>query len=98
MTPRSLEDGPDRDDGMVRKECPHLGCAWWSRKYDPESTADTIAVETDAEIHWQNEHGGIIPDSADFGEHQCPECYAIHGFNGTVSCSECGHIPKEVRA
>jgi hypothetical protein len=30
--------------------------------------------------------------------HDCPECDDPEGMLGTVSCSECGHIPKEVRA
>jgi hypothetical protein len=86
------------DGGQERKECPYRGCEWTGRPYDPEDTVETIAAEEDATIHWENEHGGEIPDDAEFGEQQCPECYAVHGMNGSVSCSECGFIPREVRA
>ncbi|RLM88161.1 hypothetical protein D3D02_13195 [Halobellus sp. Atlit-38R] len=86
------------DGGQGQKECPYRGCGWTGREYDPESTHETIAAEVDATIHWESEHGGEIPEDAEFGDQQCPECYAVHGMNGTVSCSECGHIPEEVRA
>ncbi|WP_256289916.1 hypothetical protein [Halobellus inordinatus] len=86
------------DGGQEQKECPYRGCDWTGREYNPGSTHETIAAEVDATIHWESEHGGEIPEDAEFGDQQCPECYAVHGMNGTVSCSECGHIPEEVRA
>jgi uncharacterized Zn finger protein (UPF0148 family) len=69
----------------------------WSQEFQ-EKTTSKIAAFVDACLHWDDEHGGPVPDGATFGEHQCPECHAMHGLHGTVSCSECGHVPQEVRA
>ena len=77
-----------------RIECPK--CNWQSRKY--ELPSDELASKVDAEIHYTNTHGGRIPPEAPFGNNQCPECLDINGFNGTVSCSECGYVPEKVRA
>jgi hypothetical protein len=95
---RARQKGAETDGGQERKECPYRGCEWTGREYDPEDTYETIAAEVDATVHWESEHGGEIPDDAEFGDQQCPECYAVHGMNGSVSCSECGFIPQEVRA
>ena len=93
-------DGIETDGGSDadRIQCPYNGCDWESREYDPNDYLETVTREEDAVVHWEDEHDGEIPDSAEFGDEQCPECYAAHGLNGTVSCSECGHIPEEVRA
>lgn len=80
------------------KHCPFRGCDWAGNEYDADTTASEIAAQVDAEIHWETEHGGEIPEDAEFGDEQCPECYATNGLNGTVSCSECGFIPGEARA
>lgn len=76
--------------------CPASGCDW-SRTFEHDWASEE-AAKVDGGIHWQNVHGGIVPDHAGFGEHQCPSCYAMDGFDGTVSCSECGHVPEKVRA
>lgn len=74
-------------------DCPD--CSWTSPEFD--DYAGELAAKVDAAMHYVDEHGGEIPDDADFGEHQCPSCHAILGMNGTVSCSECGYIPEEHR-
>lgn len=81
-------------DGTYRIVCPE--CKWESREF--EKATEEIAAKVDAERHYVDEHGGYIPETAPFGAEQCPECFDINGFNGTVSCSECGFIPEEVRA
>lgn len=88
----------DSESVLRKKACPYRGCDWEGRSYDPDNNADEIAAECDAEIHWETEHGGEVPEDAEFGEKQCPECWAMNGMNGSVSCSECGHIPEKVRA
>ena len=82
----------ERDSDRI--DCPE--CDWQSREFG--DVCGKIAAKVDAEVHWRDEHGGEIPDYAAFGESQCPDCGAIDGMNGSVSCSECGHIPEEVRA
>lgn len=84
-------------DGIERKECPYRGCDW-STDYDPATNTSEIAAEVDAEIHWETEHGGEVAEDADFGDAQCPECWAMNGMNGSTTCGECGYIPEEVRA
>lgn len=76
-------------------ECPKPGCSWSTDLYGGEMMK--LRAQVDAEIHWRDEHGGKIPDGADFGGQQCPECFDIRGLDGTASCSECGHIPEQVR-
>jgi len=75
-------------------DCPD--CGWQSRAF--EAIDGEIAATVDAEIHYTDTHDERIPDSADFGHHQCPECLDTDGFNGTVSCSACGYVPPEARA
>lgn len=77
--------------------CPEIGCGW-STTFDPKAGFERESKKVDAALHYVNEHGGKIPDEANFGHQQCPECYDILGFNGTASCSECGYIPQKVRA
>jgi hypothetical protein len=77
-----------------RIDCP--GCDWQSREF--EELPAELAAKVDAGLHYVDEHGGRIPDSAPFGDDQCPECFDILGLDGTVSCSECGFIPEKVRA
>jgi len=81
-----------------RLQCPYRGCDWESREYDPDDYLETVVREEDAVVHWESEHDGTIPESAPFGDHQCPQCYDTHGLLGTVSCGACGYIPEEVRA
>jgi len=75
-------------------DCPD--CDWQTQPFD--SIEAEIAAKVDAEMHYVETHGGVIPDDAEFGHNQCPECLDTDGFNGTVSCSECGYVPPEVRA
>lgn len=75
-------------------DCPD--CDWQSTTFD--EIAGELAAKVDAEIHYTDTHGDRIPDAADFGDHQCPECLDTDGFNGTVSCSACGFVPPEARA
>lgn len=75
-------------------DCPE--CNWQSREF--EVLSEEIASKVDAEIHYVDTHSGRIPDEAPFGDNQCPECLDTDGFNGTVSCSECGYVPEKVRA
>lgn len=92
-----MSDAPDTEDrSLAAKACPYRGCDW-SKTFDPSSNASRIAAEVDAEIHFDTEHGGKVPEDAEFGDKQCPECWAMDGMNGSVSCSDCGHIPEEVR-
>lgn len=81
------------DEGH-RIDCPE--CDWESREFD--DIRGELATKVDAEMHYVEDHGGRIPDDAPFGEYQCPECFDTHGLHRTVSCSECGFIPDEVRA
>lgn len=81
-------------DGVHRKNCPD--CDWQSREF--EELGGEIAAKVDAELHYVEKHDGRIPEDAPFGHNQCPECLHVDGFNGTVSCSECGFVPPEVRA
>jgi hypothetical protein len=82
--------------GVWQISCPEQGCPWRTREF--KNGSEELAVKVDAAMHYVDEHGGLIPEEADFGKHQCPECHAILGLDGTVSCSECGHIPDEARA
>jgi hypothetical protein len=91
-------DGGAEATKTTRKQCPYKECGWQGAPYDPDDTASTIVAEEDAIVHWETEHGGKIPETATFGDHQCPECYAGHGLHETASCSECGYIPESVRA
>jgi len=34
----------------------------------------------------------------DAGAYECPRCGSEFGLSETVSCGECGYVPKEVRA
>jgi len=77
-----------------RIDCPD--CDWESQVF--EEIDGEISAKVDAEIHYLAEHGHRIPDDADFGHNQCPECLDVDGFTGTVSCSACGFIPEETRA
>jgi len=88
---------PTEQDGRASKQCPFNGCEW-EQEFDAESWASEVAAEVDAEIHWEREHGGQAPEDAEFGENQCPKCDSFRGFDGTVSCRNCGHIPEEARA
>ena len=81
-------------DGVHHIDCPD--CDWQSREF--EQVEGEIAAQVDAGIHYIDTHQSRIPDGAPFGHYQCPDCFALHGFNGTVSCSECGFIPQKVRA
>lgn len=81
-------------NGPYQIDCPR--CSWQSREF--YDYTGELAAKVDAELHYESVHGGQIPDEADFGEHQCPKCDALNGMSGTVSCSECGYIPEEVRA
>ena len=83
-----------RSEGVHQIDCPD--CDWQSREFD--HIADQIAAKVDAELHYVEEHGERIPDDANFGHNQCPECLNMDGFNGTVSCSACGFVPEKVRA
>lgn len=89
--------GVQRVQHVHRLDCPEAGCDW-STTFDTREAFDREAKKIDAGLHWLDEHGGQIPDEANFGNHQCPECDALLGLDGTVSCSECGHIPEGVRA
>ena len=41
----------------------------------------------------------VIPEGVENGTKVTwPECLDVDGFNGTVSCSECGFVPEQVRA
>jgi hypothetical protein len=80
--------------GVYRIDCPE--CDWQSREFD--EIEGEIAAKVDAELHYVEDHGGLIPEDAPFGHNQCPECLDVDGFNGTVSCSECGFVPEKVRA
>jgi len=77
-----------------RLDCPE--CDWQSREF--EALSGEITAKVDAEMHYVDNHDGPIPDDAPFGYDQCPRCLDIDGFNGTVSCSECGFVPEGVRA
>jgi hypothetical protein len=90
--------GPHTDADDPRYRCPFSGCDWTSRPYDPRDHGMVLAREMDAEMHWREEHGGKVPEGADFGRFQCPECHALDGLDGSVSCGECGYIPPEARA
>jgi hypothetical protein len=76
-----------------RIDCPD--CGWDSREFSNHT--EEIAAKVDAELHYLEVHGGRIPVEAPFGNKQCPECFAVNGMSGTVSCSECGHVPPEHR-
>jgi len=78
--------------GTIR--CPECS---WTTEFEMKISSE-LAKKVDAEMHWQEFHGGKVPDSANFGDHQCPECYSMSGLDGTVSCSNCGHVPEKVRA
>jgi hypothetical protein len=82
------------EDDTDRIDCPD--CDWQSREF--EVLSEELASKVDTAMHYVDEHDGEIPDDAPFGNDQCPECLDIHGFNGTISCSECGFIPERVRA
>lgn len=82
---------------IYRLDCPEPGCDW-STTFDTRETYDREAKKIDAGMHWLEAHGGEIPGEANFGNHQCPECFDLLGLDGTASCSECGHIPEKVRA
>jgi len=88
------DDRAELTEETYRIYCP--GCDWQSSEF--EQIEGEIAAKVDAELHYVEEHGERIPDDANFGQNQCPECLDLDGFNGTVSCSECGHVPKKVRA
>jgi len=75
-----------------------FGCPACSKTWEFQTLSEEIARKVDAAMHWNEEHDGPIPESAKFGKHQCPDCLDVLGMNGTVSCSECGHIPEKVRA
>lgn len=81
--------------GVWQTSCPEQDCSWRTREF--KNATEEVAAKVDAAKHYVDEHGGQIPEDADFGEHQCPECFAILGLDGTVSCSECGHIPEKAR-
>jgi len=90
--------GTERSDDLLdRIECPATGCDW-STEFDGGVSPNWIVAEVNAEVHWERHHGGQVPDEAPFGDHQCPQCDALDGLSGTVSCSECGFVPEEVRA
>lgn len=74
-------------------KCPACNATW-----EYSNAAEEIARKIDAAQHYVDKHGGLIPDVAHFGKHQCPNCEHILGLNGTVSCSECGYVPEESRA
>lgn len=82
---------PSEDFDRETLPCPRCD---YSEDYDPDSNTSTIATKVDLGIHWKSEHGGTIPDEADFGDQQCPQCHDLLGFNGTTSCSECGFIQR----
>lgn len=75
-------------------DCP--ACDWQSREF--QELTEELAAKVDAELHYTNNHDSKIPEDAPFGHNQCPKCCDLDGFNGTVSCSECGYVPPEVRA
>ena len=77
----------------ITVDCPQ--CSW---SKEVTNVSEEIARKVDGEIHWQEQHGGLVPDEADFGHNQCPECEDMSGLDGTVSCSECGHVPEVFRA
>jgi hypothetical protein len=85
-------DSGEEEQKTHRIPCPE--CDWKSREYHEEDEAAVITRKEDAIIHWEAEHGGAIPESAHFGDYQCPECCAYHGLIDTVSCSNCGFIPE----
>jgi hypothetical protein len=72
--------------------CPECGKTWEFECFEEE-----IARKVDASLHYVDEHGGVIPDDAPFGNYQCPECLDVGGLNGTASCSECGYVPEGAR-
>jgi len=73
-----------------------IGCPKCSKTWKFQTLTEEIARKVDASMHWNEEHDGPIPDSAPFGDHQCPECLDIAGLDGTASCGECGHVPEEM--
>lgn len=81
-------------EGVYRIDCPE--CDWQSTTF--EVPCEEFAAKVDAELHYVENHDGRIPEDAMFGYNQCPKCLDTDGFNGTVSCSECGFVPREVRA
>lgn len=94
--PGTTESGPyceDQTKTVHTVECPRCD---WSEKV--RCFTEELARQVDGEMHWEEEHDGVVPEDADFGGQQCPECLDMRGMDGSVSCSECGHIPPEVRA
>ncbi|TKX60602.1 hypothetical protein EXE48_11560 [Halorubrum sp. ASP1] len=83
----------DREE-VYQIDCPD--CSWKSRKF--ERLSGELAAKEDAEQHYIEDHNEKIPEDAPFGDNQCPKCLNTKGFNGTVSCSECGFVPPRVRA
>ena len=77
-----------------RIDCP--ACDWQSREF--KDASGEIAGKVDGALHYVENHDRRIPEDAPFGKDQCPECLALDGFDGTVSCSACGFVPPKVRA
>jgi len=83
----------EQRDEKLHIDCPE--CSWQSRSI--KEINGEIAAKVDAELHYIEMHKSRIPDDAPFGNNQCPVCLDTNGLSGTVSCSECGFIPEEVR-